>query len=343
VSTPAVAQATPALGRPSARVLGSPAVRLIGKRVATAIPVLWGVTFLTFLVINRLPGDAAQQLLGINATQEQIAQLRSQLGLDEPFLSRYGSWLGHAVAGDLGSSYASHQSVTSILSERLPVTFELLAYALLVSLAFTVPVALLAARRPNGVVDRVTMAISMAGLSVANYVLALVLVYVFAVKLEWLPAIGYVNPSDGLWPFVKSLTLPAVSIGFPLFCFYTRLLRADILEQMQGEDYVVTAAAKGIGPWRVLVRHALPNSLFGLLTVVGLNVGTLIGVTVIIESIFALPGIGQALLEAINNRDILVVQGIVLVLAVVVVLANLVTDLLYAVLDPRIRYGRTAS
>jgi peptide/nickel transport system permease protein len=343
VSTPAVAQATPALGRPSARALGSPAVRLIGKRIATAIPVLWGVTFLTFLVVNRLPGDAAQQLLGINATQEQIDQLRSQLGLDEPFLSRYGSWLGHAVTGDLGSSYASHQSVTSILSERLPVTFELLGYALLVSLAFTVPAALLAARRPNGIVDRVTMAISMAGLSVANYVLALVLVYVFAVKLEWLPAIGYVNPSDGLWPFVKSLTLPAVSIGFPLFCFYTRLLRADILEQMQGEDYVVTAAAKGIGPWRVLVRHALPNSLFGLLTVVGLNVGTLIGVTVIIESIFALPGIGQALLEAINNRDILVVQGIVLVLAVVVVLANLVTDLLYAVLDPRIRYGRTAA
>ena len=338
MSTPAVAQATPALGRPSARALGSPAVRLIGKRIATAIPVLWGVTLLTFLVVNRLPGDAAQQLLGINATQEQIDQLRSQLGLDEPFVSRYGSWLGHAVTGDLGSSYASHQSVTSILSERLPVTFELLGYALLVSLAFTVPVALLAARRPNGIVDRVTMAISMAGLSVANYVLALVLVYVFAVKLEWLPAIGYVNPSDGLWPFVKSLTLPAISIGFPLFCFYTRLLRADILEQMQGEDYVVTAAAKGIGPWRVLVRHALPNSLFGLLTVVGVNIGTLIGVTVIIESIFALPGIGQALLEAINNRDILVVQGIVLVLAFVVVIVNLVTDLLYAVLDPRIRY-----
>ncbi len=343
MSTPAVAQATPALGRPSARALGSPAVRLIGKRIATAIPVLWGVTLLTFLVVNRLPGDAAQQLLGINATQEQIDQLRSQLGLDEPFVSRYGSWLGHAVTGDLVSSYASHQSVTSILSERLPVTFELLGYALLVSLAFTVPVALLAARRPNGIVDRVTMAISMAGLSVANYVLALVLVYVFAVKLEWLPAIGYVNPSDGLWPFVKSLTLPAISIGFPLFCFYTRLLRADILEQMQGEDYVVTAAAKGIGPWRVLVRHALPNSLFGLLTVVGVNIGTLIGVTVIIESIFALPGIGQALLEAINNRDILVVQGIVLVLAFVVVIVNLVTDLLYAVLDPRIRYGRTAA
>jgi peptide/nickel transport system permease protein len=324
-------------------VTGSPALRLIGKRLATAIPVLWGVSFLTFVVINRLPTDAAQQLLGVNATQQQIEELRQKLNLDEPLLSRYFSWLGDVLSGNLGRSFASDQSVTSILSERLPVTFELLAYALIVSLALTVPVAVLAARRPNGVVDRITMTLSMLGLSMANYVLALILVYVFAVKLEWLPAIGYVNPSDGIWPFIKSLTLPAISIGFPLFCFYTRLLRADILEQMQSEDYVVTAAAKGVGPWRVLVRHALPNSLFGLLTVVGLNIGTLIGVTVIIESIFALPGIGQALVEAINNRDILVVQGIVLVLAVVVVLANLITDLLYAVLDPRIRYGRTAA
>ena len=311
--------------------------------MATAIPVLWGVSFLTFLVINRLPTDAAQQLLGINATQQQIEELRQKLNLDDPFLSRYFHWLGDVVTGNLGRSYASDQTVTSILSERLPVTFELIAYALIVALLLAVPAALLAARKPNGIVDRITMATSMAGLSVANYVLALLLVYVFAVKLEWLPAIGYVNPADGIWPFIKSLTLPAVSLGFPLFCFYTRLLRADILEQMQGEDYVVTAKAKGVGPWRVLVRHALPNSLFGLLTVVGVNIGTLIGVTVIIESIFSLPGIGGALVEAINNRDILVVQGIVLVLAVIVVLCNLVTDLLYTVLDPRIRYERAAA
>ena len=158
----------------------------------------------------------------------------------------------------------------------------------------------------------------MAGLSVANYVLAVVLVYVFAVKLGWLPAI-YTNNTGTPAELIKSLTLPALAIGFPLFCFYTRLLRADILEQMQGEDYVVTAKAKGVGPWRVLVRHALPNSLFGLLTIVALNLGTLIGATVIIEQIFAVPGIGHSLLEAINNRDVPVVEGIVLVLAVVVV------------------------
>jgi peptide/nickel transport system permease protein len=332
-----------AVRRGPANALRSPALRLIGNRLATAVPVLWGVTFLTFAVIQLLPGDAAQQLLGINATQEQIREFRVKLNLDDPFLVRYLHWLGDVVTGSLGNSLASDQTVTSILSERLPVTFELLGYALFVSLVLTVPVALLAARRPGGFVDRVGMVTSMAGLSVANYVLAVVLIYVFAVKLGWLPAIGYTNPADGLWAFVKSLTLPAVSIGFPLFCFYTRLLRADILEQMQGEDYVVTAKAKGVGPWRVLVRHALPNSLFGLLTIVALNLGTLIGATVIIEQIFAIPGIGQSLLEAINNRDVPVVEAVVLVLAVVVVVANLLADVLYAVLDPRIRYGRSAA
>jgi peptide/nickel transport system permease protein len=344
VSTPTLAPSTPGVfRRGSARALSSPSLRLIGKRVATAIPVLWGVSLVTFLVINVMPGDAAQQLLGANATPEQVAQLRSQLHLDQPVLERYVNWLGDVLTGNLGSSFASDQPVTSILSERLPVTFELLGYAFVVSLGLTVPVAVLAARRPNGIVDRLSMMVSMVGLSVANYVLALLLVYVFAVKLDWLPAIGYVNPADGLWPFIKSLTLPAVSIGFPLFCFYTRLLRADILEQMQGEDYVLTARAKGIGPWRVLIRHALPNSLFGLLTLVALNLGTLIGATVIIESIFALPGIGQSLLQAINNRDVAVIEAIVLVLSVVVVAANLIADLLYAVLDPRIRHERSAS
>ena len=344
MSTPTLAPSTPGVfRRSSARALSSPSLRLVGKRLATAIPVLWGVSLVTFLVINVMPGDAAQQLLGANATPDQVAQLRSQLHLDQPVFERYVNWLGDVLTGNLGSSFASDQPVTSILSERLPVTFELLGYAFVVSLGLTVPVALLAARRPNGIVDRLSMMVSMVGLSVANYVLALLLVYVFAVKLDWLPAIGYVNPADGIWPFIKSLTLPAVSIGFPLFCFYTRLLRADILEQMQGEDYVLTARAKGIGPWRVLIRHALPNSLFGLLTLVALNLGTLIGATVIIESIFALPGIGQSLLQAINNRDILVVQGIVLVLSVVVVVANLIADLLYAVLDPRIRHERSAS
>jgi peptide/nickel transport system permease protein len=324
--------------------LSSPSLRLIGKRLLAAIPVLWGVTLVTFLVINVMPGNAASQLLGANATPDQVAELEAKLHLDEPVFEQYVKWLGNVLRGDFGNSFASDQPVTSIISERLPVTLELILCSFIVSLAFTVPVAVIAARRPGGIVDRVSMGVSMVGLSVAPYVLALVLVYVFAVELDVLPAIGYVSISEGgLAQNLRTMILPAVSIGFPLFCFYTRLLRADIVDKMQGEDYVVTAQAKGLGPWRVLLRHALPNSLFGLLTLVALNFGTLIGATVIIESIFALPGIGQALLQSINNRDILVIEAIVLVLATIVVLANLVADLLYAVLDPRIRYERAAS
>jgi peptide/nickel transport system permease protein len=324
--------------------LSSPSLRLIGKRLLAAIPVLWGVTLVTFLVINVMPGNAASQLLGANATPEQVAELEAKLHLDEPVFQQYVQWLGNVLRGDFGNSFASDQPVTSVISERLPVTLELILCSFIVSLAFTVPLAVIAARRPNGIVDRLSMGVSMVGLSVAPYVLALVLVYVFAVELDVLPAIGYVSISEGgLAQNLRTMILPAVSIGFPLFCFYTRLLRADIVDKMQGEDYVVTAQAKGLGPWRVLLRHALPNSLFGLLTLVALNFGTLIGATVIIESIFALPGIGQALLQSINNRDILVIEAIVLVLATIVVLANLVADLLYAVLDPRIRYERAAS
>jgi peptide/nickel transport system permease protein len=321
----------------------SPSLRLVGRRLLAAIPVLWGVTFLTFLIMNVLPGDAARLVLGANATPAEIRAFNLQNHLNEPFWVRYGQWLGGALQGHFGTSLVSQQTVTTVLGQRLPVTFELVLYAFLVSVVFAVPVALAAARHPNGLADRLTMVISMAGLSTAPYVLALVLVFIFAVRLGVLPAIGFVPLSQSVVGNIKSLTLPAISIGFPLFCFYARLLRADIIEQMQGEDYVITAKAKGIGPWRILVRHALRNSLFGLLTIIGLNLGTLIGATVIIEQIFSLPGVGQELLQSIDDRDVVVVEAIVLIFAFIVVLANLFTDLLYAVLDPRIRYGRADS
>ncbi len=214
---------------------------------------------------------------------------------------------------------------------------DALAFAL--SLGLSVPAALLAAHRPNRLVDRLTMLLSMGGLSMPSYVLAPVLVLIFSVNLTLFPSIGFKPPSAGVFENLHSLMLPTVAIALPLLCFYTRFLRGDVVEQMNGEDYVVTAVAKGIGPWRVLVRHALRNSLFGLLTLVGLNFGALIGGTVIVERIFALPGLGQLLLQAINTRDAPIVQAIVLLLAVVTVLANLCVDLLYAALDPRIRYG----
>ena len=320
-----------------------PSVRLTGRRLLAAIPVLLGVTFLTYVVMNLLPGDAAQELLGANATPAQVHQLEIQLHLNEPFWVRYGGWLGGLLHGNLGTSLVSRENVTTVLGQRLPVTAELLIYAFAGSIVFAVGLAVLAARKPNGIADRISMVVSMTGLSVAPYVLALVLIYIFAVRVQWFPAIGYTSLTQNPAANIRSLTLPAIAIGFPLFSVYTRLLRADIVEQMQREDYIVTARAKGVPPWRVLIRHALPNSLFGLITLVALNLGTLVGAAAIIEPIFSLPGVGAILIQSITDHDVPVVEGIVVVFAVVVVLAGLLADLLYATLDPRIRYERAAS
>ena len=325
------------------RVTGSPSLRLAGRRLLAAIPVLWGVTFLTFVVMNLLPGDAAQELLGANATPAEVHQLEIQLHLNEPFWVRYGNWLDGALHGNLGTSLTNGENVSTILGARLPVTAELLAYAFIGSVVLAIGVAILAARKPNGIADRLSMVVSMTGLSVAPYVLALVLIYIFAVRVQWFPAIGYTSLSADPVQNIRSLTLPAAALGFALFSVYTRLLRADIVEQMQREDYIVTARAKGVPPWRILLRHALPNSMFGLLTLIGLNLGALIGAVAIIEPIFSLPGVGAILVQSINNHDVPVVEGIVVVFAVVVVVANLITDLLYTALDPRIRYERAAS
>jgi peptide/nickel transport system permease protein len=322
-----------------ARVVRSPMLRFIGRRLLVAIPVLWGVTFLTFVVINHLPGNAAQELLGINATPQEIHQLSVKLGLDKPLLTRYWDWLHSLLTGSLGHSLANGQSVTSILGSDLPVTFELVAFSLLIALVFALPIGLLAAWRPGGIFDRTSLLLSMAGLSIANYILALILVYFFAVKLNWLPALGWVPPGKSVGQNIKYLILPAVSIGLGLLCFYARQLRADLVQQIHGEDYVTTARAKGAGTWRVLTRHTLRNSVFGLITAVALNLGTLLGVTVIIEQIFGLPGIGHELLSAINSRDLPVIEGAVFVFGLIVVIANLIADLLYAWLDPRVRYG----
>ncbi len=318
------------------RLAGSPALRVAGRRLLIAVPVLWGVTFLTFIVLNALPGDAASALLGANATPQEVRALSVRLHLNEPFLVRYGHWLAGAIHGDLGTSLYYNQNVTSILWQHLPVTLELVLYALVITFAVSVPLAVLSARRPRGVVDRSSMAMSMASLSIAPYVLGLLLILVFAVDLRWFPALA-----QGTGGNIRDLTLPAITIAVPLIGFYTRFLRADLLEQMQSEDYTVTALAKGLSRWQVLTRHALRNSFIGLVTVIGLNLATLIGATVIVERIFGVSGIGSQLLNAINNRDVPLVEGIVLCFAAIVVLANLATDLLYDVLDPRIRHGRS--
>lgn len=312
---------------------------LLGRKLLALVPVLVGVSLCTFFVFTLLPGDAAEQLLGADATPDRVAQLRADLNLEGRPWERYREWVGGVITGDLGRSIASGVPVITLLADRAPVTLQLLSYALLIAVGLAVPAALLAARWPNGIVERSMTMVSMASLSVPNYVFAIVLVYVLAVTLPWFPAVGYTPASESILKNMNSLALPALSIALPLFGFYAQFLRSDLLAQMQREAYVVTAAAKGIGPWRVLTRHVLRNSLFGLLTIIGLNFGALIGGTVVIEQIFGLPGVGQLLLQSVSIRDVTVVQAIVLLIAFATVLANTAVDISYTVLDPRVRLG----
>ena len=325
------------------KVSTSPSLRIIGKRILQAIPVLWGVTFLTFSLMNLLPGGSAAAIAGSGATKAQVAALAHRLHLDEPFWIRYWHWLSGAATGHLGASLASGQPVSSILASRLPVTAELVVIALILAVCLAIPLASLSVRKPHGIADRISIVICMCGLSIPGFVLGLIAILIFAVHLRLLPAIGFTPLSAGLWPNLRTLILPCSTLGFALMCNYTRVLRADLADQMNAEDYIITARAKGIAPWQVLIRHALRNSMFGLLTLVGLNLGVLIGGTVLIEQVFAIPGMGQELIQAVEIEDVVVVEAIVVVLSLAVVTASLITDLLYAVLDPRIRYGRPSS
>lgn len=303
----------------------------------TAIPVLFGVTLVTFFLLDKLPGNAARQMLGAQATAEQVAALETRLALHRPAYERYWEWLRGLGTGDLGKSLASSQPVSNLLAERMPVTLELVGITFFFSLILSLPAALLAAHKPNGLIDRLTMLFSMAGLSMANYVLALLLVLVFAVGVRLFPSIGFSPLRDGVLSNVRSLTLPALAIAVPIAALYARFLRGDLIEQQRTEEYATLALAKGLSSARVLVRHVLPNSLFGMLTLVGLSIGSLLGGTVVVEQIFALPGMGLLLLQSVTLRDAPVVQGIVVILVGATVAANLVVDLLYAALDPRIR------
>lgn len=322
-----------------ARLTSSPVLRLIARRIAVVIPLLFVISGLVFVLMEALPGDPARLQAGMEASEEQVEAVRRRMGLDRPGYERYLSWLGGALTGDLGTSIVSGRSVTTLLAERLPVTLEMAGLAFVVSLLIALPVALAAARRPGGWADRTVMVLSMTLLAVPNFVMALLLVLVFAVAFNVLPAIGYVPLSEGLWLNLRSLILPVLSLAVPMACFYARFLRGDLVEQLNAAAYVDTARSKGAGPWRVLWMHAFRNSSFGLLTLVGLNIGGLVGGTVIIERIFAMPGMGMLMFEGVASNDVPIVQTCVFIFAATAVLANLFVDVMYAVLDPRVRYG----
>ena len=310
----------------------------VGRRLVYLLPVLVAVSLLTFLIASLLPGDLAYVILGDQATPDKVAALRHDMGLDQPVWWRYLSWLGHVLQGDFGRSFRTGQTVLQAVSERLPVSIELMLLAELAALAIGIPLAIACAVRSGSAFDRFVTGSAFGMLSVPAFLSAILLIYLFAVELRWLPATGYVPFDENPVANLRSMVLPALTLALGEWPVLMRVLRSDMIATLQ-EDYIAMARAKGLKPSRILLVHALKPSSLTLVTVTGINIGRLIGGTVIVESVFALPGIGRLLLGAIYTRDLIILQGVVLFVACGYVLMNFVVDLLYAVLDPRIRHG----
>ncbi len=310
----------------------------VGRRLVYLVPVLIAVSLLTFLIASLLPGDLAYVILGDQATPDKVAALRHDMGLDQPIWWRYASWLWHVLQGDFGRSFRTGQTVLQAVSERLPVSIELMLLAELAALAIGIPLAIACAVRSGSAFDRFVTGSAFGMLSVPAFLAAILLIYLFAVELRWLPATGYVPFGEDPVGNIRSFVLPALTLALGEWPVLMRVLRSDMIATLQ-EDYIAMARAKGLKPSRILLVHALKPSSLTLVTVTGINIGRLIGGTVIVESVFALPGIGRLLLGAIYTRDLIILQGVVLFVACGYVLMNFVVDMLYAVLDPRIRHG----
>ena len=310
----------------------------IRSRLLSLVLVVWGVTIATFVLANLLPGDPVLALLGEDATPENIAVWRAKLGLDQPLLVRYADWLLNALQGDFGASYRTEEKVFDMILHRLPVTVEILVLTQIVALAIAVPCGIFSAWRSGSNFDRATMGTSLGLLSMPPFLIGILLIYLFSIQLGLFPATGYASLDDGILENLQSLLLPVLALALAEIPVYLRLLREDMMQTLQ-QDYIAVARAKGMPPRRILLFHALRPSSFSLITVVGVNIGRLIGGAIIVEVLFALPGIGQLLIQSVYQQDFLVLQGIVLFVAVAFVLVNATVDLLYNFLDPRTSHG----
>lgn len=304
-------------------------VRYLARRLALTIPVLLGVATLVFALIHLIPGDPAQAMLGEEASEEDVQALRERLGLDQPLLQQYGGFLRGVVRGDLGRSLRTDEPVTQAILDRLPATLELAAAAMIVSIGVALPLGIIAAVGRGTFVDHAATTLSLTGVSIPNFWLGPLLALVFAVELGWLPVSGRGT--------VGHLILPAISLGAALAAILARMTRASLLEELR-EPYVQAARARGVSRTRAVLRHAFRNSLIPVVTLIGLQFGAVLTGAVITETIFAWPGIGRLLIQSIGFRDYPLVQGCILFIAVTYVGMNLLTDLVYGVLDPRIRY-----
>ncbi len=307
------------------------------RRLASTIPVLAFVALFVFLLLRLTPGDPAVLIAGDQATTAQIETIREQLGLNRPLVEQLVSWVGQLARGDLGRSVFSDMEVTRLIGLRVEPTAMLALVALVMALAIALPLGTIAAVKAGSAVDRAVMAFAMLGFSSPVFVVAFLLVYVFALTLGWFPTQGYVPLSQGLLPCLNSLVLPGLALAMLYASLLARITRASLLEVLS-EDYVRTAHAKGVRPQRVVLRHALKNAAIPIVTVVGVGIAALLGGVVVTETVFNIPGLGRLTTDAILRRDYPVVQGLILVFSVIYVVVNLLVDLSYVLFDPRIRY-----
>ena len=309
----------------------------LARRLLATIPVLLIVAVLVFLMLRLTPGDPAAILAGDAANTEQIAQIRAGLGLDRPIVVQFGIWAGKLLSGDLGESFYYKQQVTALIAQRIEPTLSLAALTIVIAVLVSVPLGVLAAWRFGSAFDRLLMGFSVMGFSVPVFVLAYILIWLVSLKLGWLPVQGYQRLADGFWPYLRHLLLPSITLSIVYVALIARVTRASVLESL-GEDYIRTARAKGLPEARVLVRHALANAAVPIVTVIGIGIALLIGGVVVTESVYAIPGLGRLTVDAVLARDFPTIQGLILFFSFVYVLINLLVDLSYVLLDPRIRY-----
>jgi peptide/nickel transport system permease protein len=307
------------------------------RRVLAVIPVLLIVAMLVFGLLRMVPGDPAAVIAGDAATNEQVRDIRERLGLEKPIPVQFAIWLGRLVQGDLGQSFFFKKPVADLIAQRFEPTLALGVCALVLAVSVAVPLGVLAAFRQGSWVDRLVMGLSVMGFSLPLFVLGYLLVYVFAVELEWLPVQGYARIAEGFWPFIERLILPSVALSVGYIALIARITRTSVLEVLN-EDYIRTARAKGLTDREVLVRHALRNAAVPILTIIGIGLAVLIGGAVVTESVFAIPGLGRLTVEAVLSRDFPVIQALILLFSCGYLLVNLLIDIGYAFLDPRIRY-----
>ncbi len=312
-------------------------LNIFARRIVSTIPVMGFVALFVFSLLYIAPGDPAAIIAGDQASLEDIERIRASLGLDRPFIVRFLDWLWHILTGDLGTSIFTNLPVTSMIAQRIEPTVSLMLVTLLFAILIAVPMGVIAAWRVNTFVDRIVMSFAVLGFSLPVFVVGYLLAYIFGLTLAWLPVQGYTPLSAGLWPWFQNLILPAVTLGFVYIALIARITRSAMLDVL-GQDYIRTARAKGVGQTQILFLHALKNASIPVVTVIGLGIALLIGGAVVTETVFAIPGLGRLTVDAILRRDYPIIQGVVLLFSFTYVLINLGVDLLYTLLDPRIRY-----